>query len=72
MRPTVTREPLWGVSDVAEFLGVPVKTVYMWRYQRTGPPAVRVGRFLKYRPSAVEQWLEDREREDARRPGTDM
>ena len=70
--PTTRREPLWGVPELAEYLGVPVKTVYLWRYQRTGPPAIRVGRFLKYRPGAVEAWLETREREDARRPGAEV
>jgi predicted DNA-binding transcriptional regulator AlpA len=65
-----TAEPLWGVPELAEYLGVPKKTLYIWRYQRIGPPAARVGRFLKYRPSAVEKWLEDQERKDARRPGS--
>jgi helix-turn-helix protein len=35
---------LWGVREVAEFLGVPVATLYQWRYQGYGPPGARVGR----------------------------
>ncbi len=62
-----THEPLWSAAQLAEHFGVPIKTVYGWRYKRTGPPAIRVGRHLRYRPSAVEKWLESREREDSAR-----
>lgn len=30
-------------------LGVPVKTLYQWRYKGVGPAGVRVGRHLRYR-----------------------
>ncbi len=45
-------------DDVAEVLGVPVKTLYRWRHHNTGPPAIRVGRHLRYRRSRLEQYLE--------------
>ena len=35
---------LWTVEDVSEYLGVPVKTLYQWRYLGQGPAAKRVGR----------------------------
>jgi excisionase family DNA binding protein len=54
-----TPERLWTVDDVAAFLGVPVQTLYQWRYLQSGPPAYRVGRHLRYDPSAVRTWLED-------------
>jgi excisionase family DNA binding protein len=44
-------------ADVAELLGVPLDTVYQWRYKRTGPPGFRVGRHLRYDPRAVSQWI---------------
>ena len=53
-------EPLWSVADVAEYLGVPVKTLYQWRYMREGPPALRVGRHVRYRRRDVERWVEER------------
>jgi excisionase family DNA binding protein len=53
-------EPLWTVDDVAEFLGVPVNTLYQWRYRRTGPRASRVGRHLRYDPADVRAWLNER------------
>jgi excisionase family DNA binding protein len=53
-------EPLFSPSDVAEYLGVPVKTLYRWRYLGVGPPALRVGRHVRYRRSDVERWVEQR------------
>ncbi|WBB65761.1 helix-turn-helix domain-containing protein [Micromonospora sp. WMMD812] len=50
-------EPLWTVEDVSAFLGVPVATLYQWRYRRTGPRASRVGRHLRYDPTDVRAWL---------------
>jgi excisionase family DNA binding protein len=47
-------------ADVAEYLQVPVKTLYRWRYAGEGPPAYRVGRHLRFRWSDVEGWLAGR------------
>jgi predicted DNA-binding transcriptional regulator AlpA len=54
----VTTDRLWTVHDVSAFLGVPVGTLYQWRYLRIGPPAYRVGRHLRYDPAAVRTWLD--------------
>ena len=52
-------------DDVAELLGVPRATLYSWRYRGAGPPAIRVGRHLRYRWSDLDQWLDDqRDRRD--------
>jgi len=32
--------------------------LYGWRYKGEGPRGYRVGRFVRYRRSAVEAWLE--------------
>ena len=45
-------------SDVARYLVVPVKTLYRWRHQGTGPRALRVGRHLRYRSEDLASWLE--------------
>jgi len=55
---TTTVERLWTVEDLSAFLGVPVTTLYQWRYRRTGPRARRVGRHLRYDPADVRSWLE--------------
>lgn len=39
-------EPLLSTEELADYLGVPVKTIYEWRTGGHGPCAVRVGRHL--------------------------
>ena len=51
--------PLWTVQDVSEYLRVPVQTLYSWRSHGSGPPARRVGKYLRYRPDEVVAWLEN-------------
>lgn len=50
-------EKLLTVEEVADFFGVPVNTLYQWRHKGTGPIAFRVGRFLRYDPAEVRDWL---------------
>lgn len=57
MVTTTASEALWSVADVARFLGVPVETVYQWRKKHYGPPAARVGRYLRYDPADVRAWV---------------
>lgn len=50
----------WGsVVQLSDYLGVPVQTIYDWRSRKVGPPACKVGRFLRYRESVVIAWLDD-------------
>ena len=51
---------LLTVQDLALYLGVPVATVYEWRYRGKGPPGFRVGRHLRFRHGDVERWIEER------------
>jgi excisionase family DNA binding protein len=44
-------------AELAELLGVPIGTLYDWRYRRQGPRAHRIGRHLRYRIEDVEAWL---------------
>lgn len=48
---------LWSINDVSAFLGIPVGTLYQWRYRRIGPRASRVGRHLRYDPAEVRAWV---------------
>jgi excisionase family DNA binding protein len=61
------RRLLWA-EEVAVLLGVPVKTLYQWRYKGVGPAGVRVGRHLRYRPADVEAWIDGRAAEERRPP----
>ena len=51
-------DALWTVEELAEFLGVPVATIYAWRNRGEGPPAFRVGRYLRFRSDEVTAWLD--------------
>ena len=59
-------DPLLTPEDVSQMLGgVPAATLKRWRTQRTGPVALHIGRHVRYRRSAVEAWLEAKDREAA-------
>jgi predicted DNA-binding transcriptional regulator AlpA len=53
-------EALLTPTDVSSLLGVPVKTLYAWRYKETGPRAILVGRHLRWHPEVVRRWLAER------------
>jgi len=58
-RPVVHSGPdeLWTVDEAARFLKVPKGTLYRWKYMATGPPAHRVGKYLRYDPAEVRRWV---------------
>jgi excisionase family DNA binding protein len=58
---TVGDEKLWTVATLSQYLNIPVATLYKWRQQDVGPPAVRLGKHLRYRAEAVTEWLKSRE-----------
>ena len=49
-------------EQVATWLQVRVELLYKWRYAGTGPPSLKVGRYLRYRSSDVAVWLEEQAR----------
>ena len=56
--PSNPIQPLVGPQEVADWLGVPLGTVYRWRTNGDGPPGLRVGKHLRYRVKDVERWLD--------------
>ncbi|QIY96494.1 helix-turn-helix transcriptional regulator [Streptomyces sp. S1D4-11] len=52
------RGPLATPAEVAAYLGVPVKTLYQWKYRGIGPSVHKVGRHLRYRWREVDAWLD--------------
>lgn len=40
-------------DNVSAYLGVPVGTLYQWRYLGKGPGSARVGRWLPFRPADI-------------------
>jgi excisionase family DNA binding protein len=47
---------LWSVDDLSDYLGVPVKTLYQWKWRGESPPVRKIGRHLRYDPTAVRAW----------------
>lgn len=58
-------EPLLSIEQLAQYLGVPVATIYDWRVDGKGPRGVRVGRYVKFAVSDVREWVA-RQRESER------
>ena len=54
-------EKLASGAEVAEMLGIPEKTLTQWRSDNKGPKYLKVGRYVRYRWSAVDEWLSTRE-----------
>jgi excisionase family DNA binding protein len=57
-RGQVAMDRLWGVKEVADYLGVPVGTIYQWRTRNYGPPGRKVGKYVRYVPEQVREWVE--------------
>jgi len=55
MKPRQLGKP----NEVAEYLGIPPKTLTQWRYNGTGPRFSKVGRHVRYRWNDVEKWLDE-------------
>ncbi|MBV8932372.1 MAG: helix-turn-helix domain-containing protein [Kutzneria sp.] len=48
---------LWGPKEVAEYLDIPVQTIYPWRTRGYGPPGRRIGKHVRYLPADVVEWF---------------
>ena len=48
------------VQELANYLGVPIATIYTWRYRHEGPPGFRVGRHLRFRWKDIDSWIQGR------------
>jgi len=52
---------LWHIQVVAAYFDVSVDTVYGWRSKTYGPPAIKVGKHLRWRPEVVVAWAKEQE-----------
>jgi excisionase family DNA binding protein len=55
----MTNDRWLSVDDVAAYLGIRRGTVYKW-VERSGLPARKVGRLLKFKQSEIDAWVERR------------
>ncbi|MGW3710011.1 helix-turn-helix transcriptional regulator [Streptomyces albogriseolus] len=53
-------------EDLVTLFSLPsVETVYAWRRKHLGPPAIRIGKYLRYDPAAVHAWAQQQTDHDA-------
>jgi excisionase family DNA binding protein len=61
-------ERLWTPQEVADYLGIPLATLYRWRSMGSpAPEGIRLGRHLRFDPATVRDWAASRS--DSRREG---
>lgn len=53
-------ERLCSTEQLAEYLNLPLATIYRMNYAGSGPRPIKVGRHLRYRESDIERWLDSR------------
>lgn len=46
-------------AELADFLGLPERTIGQWRYLSKGPKSIKVGRHVRYRWADIELWLDE-------------
>jgi predicted DNA-binding transcriptional regulator AlpA len=63
-------EGLVDLEWLSEFLDIPERTIYAWRQRGEGPPAYRIGKYLRYRSRDVEAWLNERHDTEHQRAGS--
>jgi len=51
-----------STTEVAEYCGVPVSSVYAWRRRGVGPPAMSIGKYLRFDPDDLRAWLDTKRR----------
>lgn len=54
-------DPLLTVEELADYLSIPKQSVYILRHRRKAPPAIKFGGMVRFRKSAVDAWLKERE-----------
>lgn len=52
-------QQLLTVQELADYLQVPVQTIYAWRHKGNAPPGLRVGRHVRFQREDVDRWLKE-------------
>lgn len=63
--PHPSLEPLLDITELADYLGIPLSTIYDWRTRGLGPRAYRFGKRLKFTISDVQVWMDAQREADA-------
>lgn len=57
-KPSSGLKPLLTIAELADYLGVPVATIYHWRVDGKGPRGIGIGRSGKFTVSDVQVWID--------------
>ncbi len=55
-----------GPEQLAEELGVPLRTIYAWRSTGKGPRAARFGKHLRFARADIDAWTEQQKDQSGR------
>lgn len=51
---------LMTAQEAADYLRVPLRTLYAWRVEGVAPRAYRLGRSLRFRRADLDAWVDQR------------
>ncbi len=57
-KKSINPDPLLTEIEAAEYLDASPKTLPIWRHKSVGPDYVKVGRNVRYKQSALDEYLE--------------
>jgi predicted DNA-binding transcriptional regulator AlpA len=63
-------EPLLDEIEISKIFGRAVPTLQKDRLKGLGPPFVKIGRLVRYKPSAVRAWLDGHTRQSTSDQGS--
>lgn len=52
-------EPLLNIDELADYLGVPVSTIYDWRTNGKDPRAYRFGKRIMFGITDIRAWMDN-------------
>jgi predicted DNA-binding transcriptional regulator AlpA len=59
----ISLEPLLDEVEISRLFGRAIPTLQKDRLHGDGPPFIKIGRLVRYRPSSVQEWLDKQTRQ---------
>lgn len=69
LKMPVALENLLSENEISKLFGRSIPTLQKDRLRGNGPPFIKIGRLVRYSPSAVQAWLDDQVRRSTSDPG---
>jgi predicted DNA-binding transcriptional regulator AlpA len=55
--PTESRQVFFSLNDLSAHFGIPLETMRGWRKRGLLPPALKVGKHVRWRRESIEAWI---------------